>query len=193
MPVFASAYFPPLAYVAQLLSNPEVILDLKEHFVKQSVRTRAELLAANGVVQINVPIVHLSGQKQCMEQIRIDYSSNWQAEHWRTIESAYSNAPYFEHYALDIRQIYAQKHAYLHELNSAILTWVNTCLGLDLSIQISDAYTGQTPSEKKMWLGRTLQPTTPYQQVFLDKANFVANLSVLDGLMNEGPLLRTRF
>jgi hypothetical protein len=192
MQVLPSAYFPSLAYVRALLQDPHLVLDNKEHFVKQSIRTRAEILSANGVIQLNVPILH-TASKQTLEALQIDYSKNWQAEHWRAIESAYANSPHFEHYAHDIRQLFEGQFVYLHQFNSAILNWINTALDLQLHIAYSMDYTGQTPSDKKAWLGREINATKAYQQVFKGKNEFVQNLSVLDGLMNEGPLLRTHF
>jgi hypothetical protein len=134
-----------------------------------------------------------TASKQTLEGIKIDYSKNWQAEHWRAIESAYANAPHFEHYAHDLRFIFKEQHVFLHELNSNILNWLDNALALELQIERSDEFTGLTPSEKKAWLGRELTPTKEYQQVFNGKKEFVQNLSVIDGLMNEGPLLRNHF
>jgi hypothetical protein len=175
-----------------LLQDPHLVLDLNEHFVKQSIRTRAEILSANGVIQLNVPILH-TASKQTLEALQIDYSKNWQAEHWRAIESAYANSPHFEHYAYDLRQLFEAKYVYLHQLNSAILNWINSALDLQLQIAYSMGYSGQTPTDKKAWLGREINAAEAYQQVFKGKNEFVQNLSVLDGLMNEGPMLRAHF
>jgi hypothetical protein len=128
-----------------------------------------------------------------MREVKIDASKNWQTEHWRAIESAYANAPYFEHYAHDLLRIFAEMPTYVHELNGMILNWLNEALALQLKINMSNSYTGQTSTEKKEWLGRTALVTTKYQQVFGYKTPFVENLSILDGLMNEGPLIRMRF
>jgi hypothetical protein len=193
MPVFSCAYFPSLAYVRALLHEQHVVLDLHEHYVKQSIRTRTEILSANGIIQLNIPIVHAAAGKQAMHALKIDYSKNWLAEHWRAIESAYANAPHFEHYAHDLRALFAQQPAYVYELNQLILDWINTALDLQLKLEWSETYTGQADSDKKAWMGRDLNPTKAYQQVFSNKEAFVRNLSVLDGLMNEGPLLRCHF
>lgn len=193
MPVYSSAYFPSLAYVNALFHNSSVVIDLQEHFVKQSIRTRTEILGANGIIQLNVPFVHSANLKQTVLDVKIDYSTNWQTAHWRSIASAYASAPYFEHYAFDIQALFKQQYQYLHELNSAVLIWIDHALGLQLDIALSTAFTAQTPTDKKAWLTRDKCATRAYQQVFGDKKNFVENLSVLDGLMNEGPLLRTYF
>lgn len=193
MAVFSCAYFPSLAYVRALLLEQHVVLDLHEHYVKQSIRTRTEILSANGIIQLNVPILHAAAGKQAMHALKIDYSKNWLAEHWRAIESAYANAPHFEHYAHDLRAIFAAQPVFVHELNQLILEWINSALDLQLKIVWSETYTGQADNDKKAWLGRDLNPTAAYQQVFGYKSGFVANLSVLDGLMNEGPMLRSHF
>lgn len=193
MPVFSCAYFPSLAYVRELLHVQDIAIDLHEHYIKQSIRTRTEILSANGVIQLNIPVEHSGEGKQTMRALKIDYSKNWLSEHWRAIESAYANAPHFEHYAHDLRAIFALQPTYVHELNQAILEWINSALDLQLKIEWADTYTGQAASDKKAWLGRELNATQVYQQVFSSKTDFVRNLSVIDGLMNEGPLLRRRF
>jgi hypothetical protein len=193
MPVFSSAYFPSLAYLRAVFQSGEMELDLHEYFIKQSIRTRAEILSANGVIQLNVPIEHSDKGKQTMREVKIDHSKPWQSEHWRAITSAYANAPYFEHYAHDLQGIFAKQPTYVHELNSLILYWLNDALAMDIKIKMSEAYTGQTSAQKKEWLGREENATTMYQQVFGYKTAFVPNLSIIDGLMNEGPMVRTCF
>ena len=193
MLVLPSAYFPSLAYIRTLLNHSDICIDLQEHYVKQSIRTRAEILGANGILQLNVPIIHVAQAKQTVAALQIDNSKNWQAEHLRTITSAYANAPYFDHYTYDIQLIFKQRYLYVFELNKAILEWINSALDLQLKISWSTEFTGQTPTDKKAWLGRVPHATKAYQQVFSGQQKFVQNLSVLDGLMNEGPMLRAHF
>ena len=40
--------------------------------------------------------------KIAIKDVRIDYSQKWLNNHWRTITSAYRNAPFFEYYADDL-------------------------------------------------------------------------------------------
>ncbi len=191
MLVLPSAYFPSLAYVRALLNQKNIILDYHEFFIKQSIRSRCEILSANGILQLNIPILH--NGKQTVSKVEIDYSKNWQAEHLRALESAYANAPHFEYYYYDLQQLFLFKPQYLATFNEAILKWIDAALGLALQINWSEAYTGLITTDKKAWLGRALQPTRPYTQVFNEHTDFVPNLSVIDGLMNEGPLLRRHF
>lgn len=193
MSVFQTAYFPSLAYVRALAHDAAPIIEIHEHFVKQSIRTRCEILTANGILQLNVPIIHESGKKLMLKDCQIDYSKNWISDHWRAIESAYANAPHFEHYAHDIQAIYKHKPETLLQLNSLIWSWLATCLGFEPQLEYSSMYLGAASNDKKEWLGRTLEVTEQYQQLFESHGVFTSNLSILDGLFNEGPLLRKLF
>jgi hypothetical protein len=191
MLVLPSAYFPSLAYVNSLLKNHKCTLDYHENFIKQSIRSRCEIRSANGILQLNIPVIH--NGKQPVALTEIDYTKNWQAEHLKAIASAYAKAPHFEYYYYDLQQLFLLKPQYLATFNEAILKWIDAALGLALQINWSEAYTGLITTDKKAWLGRALQPTRPYTQVFNEHTDFVPNLSVIDGLMNEGPLLRRHF
>lgn len=191
MLVLPSAYFPSLAYVRSLLNQKELVLDYHEFFIKQSIRTRCEILSANGILQLNIPILH--NGKQPVSKVEIDYSKNWQSEHLRALESAYANAPHFEYYFYDLQQLFLNKPKLLTTFNEAILNWIDKALGLELQIEMSATYTGLINQDKKAWLGRVNQVTQNYTQVFGEHKGFVRNLSVIDGLMNEGPLLRRHF
>lgn len=191
MLVLPGAYFPSLAYVNSLLKAQNCTLDYHENYIKQSIRSRCEIRSANGVLQLNIPVIH--NGKQAVGCTEIDYTKNWQAEHLKAIESAYANAPHFEYYFYDIQQLLLLRPPLLATLHEAILKWIDAALGLELQIKWSEAYTGRISTDKKAWLGRDLQPTRPYTQVFNEHPDFIPNLSVIDGLMNEGPLLRRHF
>lgn len=193
MSVYQTAYFPSLAYVRALAHDPTPLIEIHEHFVKQSIRTRCEIITANGILQLNVPIIHESGHKLAVKDCQIDYSKNWISDHWRALESAYANAPHFEHYAHDLDAIFRQKPSHLIALNASIWEWLAQCLGFDTTLQYSSVYLGKTTSDKKEWLGRQKEISREYQQLFNSQEGFTENLSVLDGLFNEGPLLRNLF
>ena len=143
MRFFQTAYFPSLAYVRAMAFCPNPQLDFHEHFVKQSIRTRCEILSSNGVLQLNIPIIHNSGSKQAVSEVKIDYSSSWITDHWRAIESAYANAPHFEHYAHDLQHLFDQRPTYLIEFNQLIWHWLATALGFPNEIELPVPTSGE--------------------------------------------------
>lgn len=141
-----------------------------------------------------IPLTQKHG-KALIGDVLIDYSQKWQNNHWRTIESAYRKAPFFEHYSDDLNKILYQKFDSLFDLNTALLSFCLKSLRIDAHLSASVAYDIPAPvtffdarsliSAKKTYLERGIYQSASYYQVFGNR--FVENLSVIDLLFCEGP------
>jgi len=190
-------YFPCIAWFAQLSRFETIKLETQENFVKQSYRNRCYIQTANNVTALSVPVKGSS--KQPLIDIEIDYSQRWADIHWRTIQSGYGNAPYFEFFESDIRQILEAKPSRLLDLNKLILTKCLKLLNLKTSIEYTEAFDKEINSSC-LDLRNSISPNKElpdhlefdpmaYYQVF--GADFVNNLSILDLLFCEGPQARS--
>jgi hypothetical protein len=104
--IFSTAYFGSIPYFKALVEDSGPILfDLHERYAKQSQRNRMTILSGNGPLNLTIPVNRLKGNESTMQDIQISYSENWQKDHWKSLESAYENSPYFEHYATEIAAI----------------------------------------------------------------------------------------
>src|SRR5690349_1049815 len=99
---------PCLAYFAALISRPEIVVEKYEHYEKQSFRNRCYIKGPHRIESLIVPVTGKSG-KPLITDIRIDYNQKWLNNHWRTIRTAYGNAPFFEYYAPDVENILFKK------------------------------------------------------------------------------------
>ena len=131
-------YLPSLEYFCALLQFDTIILEKHEHFCKQTFRNRCYINAAQGKEMLSVPLTHKHG-KVLISDIRIDQNSRWQLTQWRTITSAYANAPYFEHYADGLEKIIFSKTSFLYDLNHQLLSFCLQSLGI--KIQLSESVT----------------------------------------------------
>ncbi len=186
-------YFPCIAWFAQLLRFDTIMLETQESFLKQSYRNRCYIQTANKVTALSVPVKGSS--KQPISEIEIDYSQRWTDIHWRTIQSGYGNAPYFEFFENDIRQILEAKPSRLLDLNKLVLTNCLKLLNIKINLEYSQTFEKQT--ERGVTdLRNSIRPNKAlpdslefdpmsYYQVF--GADFVNNLSILDLLFCEGP------
>src|SRR5688572_3856586 len=95
--ILSTAYWPNLLYFHHLMNSEEVLIEQWENYSKQSFRNRTEILSANGVLSLSIPVIHTSS-KQLTRNLRINYKENWQIRHWRAITSAYNNSPFFEYF-----------------------------------------------------------------------------------------------
>lgn len=193
--VVSTAYFPPVEYFMAAAMTGRIMIEACESYVKQSYRNRCRICACDGILSLTVP-VSISGSRDisCAE---VDYSKSWLQQHERAIISAYRTSAFFEYYQDDIFPVLEARHAGLLELNTALTLRLMELLGIRCEVSFTTEY---TPSYGPGFLDLrdSLHPKKtvpeifrnrykPYYQVFSDRYGFIAGLSALDLLCNEGP------
>ena len=191
MTVFPTAYFPSIEYLNAFAKAKDGWIELHEHFQKQTIRTRCEILTANGILRLSIPTLHESGRKIPMNEVKIDHSGTWKNDHWRAITSAYALAPYFDDYAAEIKEIIFAHDTFIWEKNERCLRLMETVLDQRLAIQYTDSFQGVSGDQSKnAYLDHAEWNKARYQQVFSYDKEFTPNLSMIDLLFNEGPFCR---
>lgn len=187
-------YLPPVSYFALLQGFETVTVEKFEHYQKQTFRNRCYIKSASGVEILTIPLIHDPG-KTPVCKVRIDYSQKWLNSHWRTIQSAYGNAPFFEYYQQDLHDTFYRKIPFLYELNLELLRMCLRWLKYNISVSETTFYQKEAGTEITDYRS-VLNPKKPercndfyhpveYQQVFGNK--FVSNLSIIDLIFCEGP------
>jgi len=187
-------YLPCIAYFAAIAPATEIVLERRENFVKQTYRSRCRILAANGPIQLIAPVTSKHG-KANIGDVRLDYTQKWVNNHWRTIQSAYGKAPFFEYYAEDLRGALFQKVEFLYELNYMLLSICLKWLGWNMSIKETGNYALPSAGDE-LDLRSAINSKNPeqcyqfyypvkYNQVF--GSTFVDNMSLIDLVFCEGP------
>src|SRR5271170_3269889 len=105
-------YLPSLEYFCALLPFENIILEKYEHFVKQTYRNRCYINTAHGKKILTVPLVERH-EKILTKDIKVERGKRWRSSHWRTIESAYRKAPFFDFYSTELKNILFSDHEYL--------------------------------------------------------------------------------
>ena len=184
----------PLTYLGNtewwaLLLGGEAVIDVGEHYVKQTCRNRAEILTADGVMVLTVNVVKGSSlRKKAVAAMEVAYSKRWQHQHRVAIESAYRSSPYYDYYADRFAKLYDREWRYLVELNYATLETVCSILKCPVP-RISENYIIATESDIDLRDKKrdSAFAAEPYIQVFSDRLPFTPNLSIFDLVMCEGP------
>ena len=134
-----TAYYAPIAYFSAIAHAKTIFIEQFENFVKQSYRNRCEIMTANGVIPLTVP-VHKANSKTLLKDLKIVYVTPWQKMHLRGIISAYKNSPYFEYYIDDLIPFFEKKETWLLDLNQAILEKLLGFLKLDSTVRLTEDY-----------------------------------------------------
>ena len=196
--LLSTAYFPPVQYFTMISNYPDLLLEKHENYVKQSYRNRCNILSANGILPLIIPVKRIKGEKTPISKVKPDNSYNWQRLHRISIESAYRSAPFYEFYIDDIMQFLELRNDYLIELNSAILKKMLNILNIPANLRYTAIYHKDSPPgfrdirdsihpKKKDNESVMIADHTRYNQVFRERSDFVPGLSILDILFNAGP------
>lgn len=195
-----TTYFGPIQWYQKLYRYDQTLIEQYDSYQKQTYRNRCVIATANGLQTLTVPVEHsvnsqeLSANSPKVKDLRISDHNQWRRIHWNALQSAYSESPFFDYYADDIRLFFEKKYEFLIDFNEAIRQTVCDLLDIhpnvsytsDFSLQPSaiDDYR-EVINAKHPQADADFQPRR-YWQVFEDRHGFQANLSILDLLFNMG-------
>ena len=149
----------------------EYEIEQMETFEKQTFRNRCLIRDPKGeIIRLTVPVGKVE-HKQLTRDIRINYQSRWQHQHWIAIESAYRHKPYFLYFADYLKPHYEKEYSWLLDLNDALTETVIALLKREQPTANS-----QEPKANRTadWSG----------QIWTDKHPWQTEISVLDTLFD---------
>ena len=188
--LFSIAYFPPVDYLLEMKNADCVFVETHENYQKQTYRNRATILTGNGLQDLIIPVIRNSTKQ--IKEIQIDYSMAWQRNHWKTIESAYNNSPYFLYYRDFFEPFFQQKHTFLFDFNMELLHLLRKLFSIVNPLFLTENFninTKNTEDLRAFFLpkNRTFRlKKIQYQQVFTDRREFEKNLACIDYLFTTG-------
>ncbi len=184
-----SCYFPPISYFKTFIDFEQVEIEIFENYIKQTYRNRCEILSANGVLDLVIPIQHTG--ERIMKDLTISYAEDWQTLHIKSMKSAYQRSPYFEYYEDKFMSLFQKKTKYLIDWNFETLALCQDLLQWDFEYRKSSKYEKNFEGKdfRQDFSPKKPQPLSlqKYNQVFDDRFEFQSNLSIFDLLCNLGP------
>lgn len=220
LPVLPAFYFGSVEHYLLLARHAKVIIDVGEHYERQSYRTRTSIVGPNGIQHLNVRITRDHGHKMPMRTVGLTYAENWPQQHLHAMRSAYGQTPWFIHYFDDIEATLLHGYSHLVELDLATMRLGMKWLGLRTEVIVRETYVephdeipvpmGPMNMEHSSVAGNHHEildlrhafhpkkalpvgiPILPsYQQAFADRHGFIGRMSVIDLMCNLGPMAAT--
>ena len=196
-----TTYFGPIQWYQKLYRYDQTLIEQYDSYQKQTYRNRCVIATANGLQALTVPVEHNVQRSmfnvQCKD-LRISDHNQWRRVHWNALQSAYSESPFFDYYADDIRPFFEKKYEFLVDFNEAIRQTVCDLLDIQPKVEYTSSFLSPLTSHlsslddfrevinaKHPQADADFQPRR-YWQVFEDRHGFQANLSILDLLFNMG-------
>ena len=138
--ILQSNYIPWKGYFDIINSVDEFIIYDEMQYTKNDWRNKIK--TANGKIWLTIPVEtkgRLSSDKKISEVKITD--KNWMKKHWKSIQLAYSKAPFFKDYKDIFEELYLTcKEEYLSKINYAFILKINEILGIKTKISYDVDY-----------------------------------------------------
>lgn len=185
-------YFPSIETFVAIVSASSVVFEICDNYQKQTYRNRCYIYAANGKLQLSVPVIYTQKNRQLYQDVQIANTYNWQDIHFKSLESAYRTSPFYEYYIDDLKPLFTKQYDSILEFNLACFEVICDALQLDITINKTTEFKKNYADNLDLrGLVNAKKDTAPqfdnYTQVFSPKHGYINNLSILDLLFNEGP------
>jgi len=194
MPVlFATAYFPPAGYMAEVVRADEIIIEAYETYTKQTSRNHCSIFGPNGRQTLSIPVIKANGNHTLTKDILVSDHQHWQKIHWRSIETAYNNSPFFLYYQDHFACFFEKEYKFLLDLNMEILHTLLQIFKRNPTVGFTEQFEKTSSSAMDLRTISTVKSQHPvvsfpyYTQVFASRHGFIQGLSILDILFNLGP------
>ena len=191
--LLATAYFPPIEYFSFLANSANAKIEVHETYPKQTYRNRCHIYSPNGMQALSIPVNKVNGNHTKTNEVRISEHSDWRTHHWKSIKTAYNASAFFMYYENELLKALNFPSSNLVEFNTHLLNFILNEIGLQTEINFTEDFEKVVENFADLRMNLSPKIDKPlfkearYYQVFEEKHGFLANLSILDLLFNEGP------
>lgn len=189
-------FLPSIEYFCAISMYQSVYLEAQESYVKGSYRNKTHIITSAGVHRLSIPLMRGKHQQKNIQAVDISYNEDWQRQHWRSLKTAYQNAPFWADYSEEVLALLDLAPKTLWDYNLSILKGLLDILQIDTPLLLTEDYVVSYPDsidlrqqllpKNKEWVLQNIQ-SIPYEQVFEDRLPFYPNASILDLLFCKGP------
>jgi hypothetical protein len=169
-------YWPSIAHYAYYVQHGAIFAS-NGSYNKSWHLNQCIIAGANGPQALSVPLHGGRAQRTPVHELPILYTSNWQLQHCKALQSAYGKAPFFTEAFPLVQMAILQPYTSLQALNTSCMATVQRLMRTSLPV-----HNASKP-------GITMVQATnipSYTQCFSHKYAFVPHVSVLDLIFNTG-------
>lgn len=120
-------YLPWLAFFDKIKKVDIFVLLDDVQYEKNGFQNRNKIKVPGGWIYLTIPIPRSEYFKK-ISDVRLPVSDQWQKDHWKSIQMAYSRSSYFNKYKDFFDGIYRTRYQFLTEINIKIIQYLSDVL-----------------------------------------------------------------
>lgn len=159
--LLSTTYFGPVQWYQKLCRYDRALIERHDTYRKQTYRNRCVIATAAGTQTLTVPVERGGGAERLLtKDVRISDHGNWRRLHWHALESAYSESPFFDYYADDLRPFFERRWEFLYDFNAETCATVCALLDIRPDIRGTEEYV-KAPLLSPTWGEEAMRHETP--------------------------------
>ena len=127
--ILQPSYIPWRGYFHQLVRSDIFVFYDDVQYDKNGWRNRNRIRTSDGWQWITVPVLSIGRFGQAINEVRVNNRVNWRRKHWRAIQQAYHQAPFFRKYEPFFQEVYIREWEMLVDLDIYLTVEIAKFLG----------------------------------------------------------------
>ncbi|HEY8250493.1 MAG TPA: WbqC family protein [Burkholderiales bacterium] len=157
--ILQSNFLPWRGYFDLMRESGLFIVYDDAQYTKNDWRNRNRIKTPRGAQWITVPVHRRL--RQSIEETPIDYTRPWAEKMLNQIRESYRDAPHFEPYFSELKDLLERPASSISELNLRTIAWACRHLGIDTPVRLSREYRSQgVKTERLIGILRQAQATS---------------------------------
>jgi hypothetical protein len=186
-------FLPWLGYLDKIDQADLFIMLDTVQFKKNEWQNRNRIRTAKGWQWLTVPVLQHLGQR--IDEVLMNPTVTWKAQHLRALDMHYARAPYRNRYLAQLRELYSAPWNKLSDLNKATVQWLLEAFGITTPVHCAADYAARDePTDRLIDLcqavGATEYLAGPGAEHYMDKPRFESSGVRLDIQVFQHPIYR---
>lgn len=136
------AYLPAIDFFYKMALADVFILADDVRYSTHPAINRAKIKTAQGATWLTVPVLTKGRSGQRVNQVEVDNQQNWRSKHWKSLQTNYTFAAYFDLHADFFEKLYLYEHSpsKLVESTLPIIYHLVSVLNLKTKVKLSSDF-----------------------------------------------------
>ncbi|MEK7721614.1 MAG: WbqC family protein [Elusimicrobiota bacterium] len=133
-------YWPGLRFFAKMRAAELFIYLDDVQFEKREFQNRNRIRNARDWQYLTAPVISKGRFSQRINEVEMDNSAAWRADHLRAIKLNYARAPFFEEYLPKLEELYSRDYRLLAELTIATMDLLKNAFAIKTPAKFSSEF-----------------------------------------------------
>ncbi|MBI4351134.1 MAG: WbqC family protein [Elusimicrobia bacterium] len=133
-------YWPGLRFFSKLRSADLFIYLDDVQFEKREFQNRNRIRTARGWQYLTTPVISKGRFAQKINEVEIENTADWKADHLRAIKLNYARASFFKEYLPGLEELYSRDYRLLADLAIATMELLKEAFAIKTPVKFSSEY-----------------------------------------------------